>query len=218
MKIAIFGASSASGKLLVEKALAKGYEVTAFVRDKNKLAITNPKLNVICGDALNPVQVEEAVKRSAAVLSTLGPKGKPAVMAAESTRHIVAAMEKHGVKRLVVVSVAGIPVPQDKRGRNLISSLIKLLLKDVFVDRENQLAVLESSKVEWVAVRVSRLTDGPATGCVKAFFGNPSPSLKVTRSDLADFMLEQLTSDTWLNQAPILSNCVERKHVKSQAS
>lgn len=209
MKIAIFGASSASGKLLVEKALAKGYEVTAFVRDEAKLGIADPRLKVVCGDALNPAQVEEAVKRSDAVLSTLGPRGKLKVMAAQSTKYIVEAMEKHGVKRLVVVSVAGIPVPQDKRGRNLISGLIKLLLKDVFVDRENQLAVLEASKVEWVAVRVPRLTDEPATGSVKAFFGNPSPGLKVTRSDLADFMLEQLTSDKWLNRAPILSNGVE---------
>jgi putative NADH-flavin reductase len=206
MKVAIFGASSASGKLLVEKALVKGYEVTAFVRNETKLGITNPHLKVICGDALNAAQVEEAVKGTDAVLSTLGPRGKPAVMTAQSTRNIVDAMEKHDVKRLVVVSVAGIPVAQDQRGKNFISSLIKLFLKDVFVDRENQLAVLESSKVEWIAVRVSRLTDDVAKGWVKPFFGNPSPSLKVTRSDLADFMLDQLTSDQWMRQAPIISN------------
>ena len=127
-------------------------------------------------------------------------------MAAESTKHIVNAMQKHGVKRLVVVSVAGVPVPQDKRGFNLASALIKLFLKDVFVDRENQLAVLESSKVDWVTVRVPRLTDEPAKGSVKAFFGNPSPSMKVTRADVADFMLKQLTDDQWLRQAPIISN------------
>lgn len=206
MRLAIFGASSATGKLLVEKALAAGHDVTAFVRDTFRLGIQNERLSVICGDASNPADVESAVRGSDAVLSTLGPKGKPAVMAAQSTKHIVDAMEKHSARRIVVVSVAGIPVPQDKRSRNLIGSLIKLMLKDVFVDRENQLAVLESSSVEWVAVRVPRLTDGPATGFVKAFFGNPSPSLKVTRSDLADFMLEQLTRDQWLRQAPIVSN------------
>jgi len=79
-------------------------------------------------------------------------------------------------------------------------------LPDVFIDRENQLAVLESSQVDWVAVRVSRLTDDTATGSVRAFFGNPSPSMKVTRADLADFMLKQLTEPQWLKQAPIISN------------
>jgi hypothetical protein len=206
MKVAIFGASSASGRLLVEKALVKGYKVIAFVRDEKKAGLTDPNLTVVCGDALNPDQVEQAVKDSDAVLSTLGPKGKPTIMAAESTKNIVNAMEKHGVKRLVLVSVAGIAVPQDKRGFNPMGALIKLLLKKVFVDRENQLAVLNASNVEWVAVRVPRLTDDSATGSVRAFFGNPSPSQKITRSDVSEFMLQQLTDDRWLRQAPIISN------------
>lgn len=206
MKLTIFGASSPTGRKLVEKALAAGHEVKAFVRDASKLDVANRKLEVIVGDALNPAWVEDAVKGSDAVLSVLGPKGKPAVMVAESTRHIVKAMEKHDVKRLVLVSVAGIPVPQDRRGSNLVSALIKLFLKDVFADRENQLAVLASSNLDWVAVRVPRLTDDVPMGSVRAFFGNPSPRQKVTRADVADFMLKQLTDDQWLRQAPIISN------------
>ena len=125
-------------------------------------------------------------------------------MAAESTQNIVYAMEKHGAQRLVVTSVAGIAVPQDRRGFNLVGSLIKLLLKSAFIDRENQINVLEKSKLEWVAVRVPRLTDEPRTGSVTAFFGKPSPSMKVTRADLAEFMLKQLTEEQWLRQAPIV--------------
>lgn len=206
MKLTIFGASSATGKHLVEKALAAGHEVTAFVREPSRLGIKHEKLAIVAGDALNPAQVADAVKGSEAVLSTLGPKGKPAVMAAQSTQYIVDAMEKYKVKRLVIVSVAGISVPQDKRGFNPVSALIKLLLKDVFIDRENQLKVLEDSELDWIAVRVPRLTDNPATGSVKAFLGNASPAMKVTRADLADFMLKQLSSDQWCRQAPILSN------------
>jgi putative NADH-flavin reductase len=206
MKLTIFGASSATGKQLLEQALQAGYEVTAFVRDASNLEIKHERLKTVVGNALNPGDVENAVKGSDAVLSTLGPKGKPAVMTAETTNNIVAAMEKHGVKRLVVVSVAGVPVPQDRRGFNLAGRLIKVFLRDVFKDRENQLAVLESGKLDWVAIRVPRLTDEPARGSVKAFFGNPSPSMKVTRADLADFMLKQLADDRWLRQAPILSN------------
>lgn len=206
MQLTIFGASSATGKLLVEKALAAGHIVKAFVRDPAKLDITHSNLSITAGDALDPAQVEDAVRGCDAVLSTLGPKGKPAVMAAESTKNIVSAMEKHGVNRFVVVSVAGIAVERDQRGFNLVGVLIKLLLKSVFMDREKQLAVLGASRLDWVAVRVPRLTDDAATGTVKAFFGNPSPSMKVTRADLADFMLQQLTYNQWLNQAPILSN------------
>lgn len=206
MKIAIFGATSETGKQLVEQALGAGHEVTAFARDASKLAMQHRNLTVVPGDALNPGQVESAVRGSEAVLSVLGPKGKPMVMAAESTRNIVNAMEKYGVKRLVVVSVAGIAVPQDKRGFDLVGGLIKLLLKSVFADRENQLKVLEDSPVEWVAVRVPRLTNDPAKGATTAFFGAASPSQSVTRADLADFMLKQLIEDQWLRQSPILRN------------
>jgi putative NADH-flavin reductase len=206
MKLVIFGATSATGKLLVEKALTAGHEVIAFVRDESKLEDMSGKLTVICGNALNLSDIEAAVPGADAVLSTLGPKGKPAVMAAESTKNIVAAMEKHGVKRLVVVSVAGIAVPRDQRGFNLIAALLKLLLKDVFRDREQQLEILEGSSLEWIAVRVPRLTNDPSTGSVKAFFGNPSSRRKLSRADLADFMLRQLAEDQWLRQAPILSS------------
>lgn len=206
MKLTIFGASSASGKLLIEKALQAGHIVTAFVRDAAKLGMAHENLTVVVGDALNPAQVEEAVKGSEAVLSVLGPKGKPLVMAAESTRYIVTAMQKHGIQRLVVVSVAGVAVPQDKRGFNLVSALLKVLLKDVFSDREQQLSVLEASSLDWVAVRVPRLTNDPPTGKTRAFFGNPSPSQKLTRADLADFLLAQLTETQWLRQAPMVSN------------
>ncbi len=202
MKLTIFGASSPTGKLLVEKALARGHVTTAFVRDESKLDIDHPGLRVLCGDALKYEDIDAAVQGSAAILSTLGPKGKPAVMAAESTKNILNAMEKNGVKRLVLVSVAGIAVPQDKRGKSIIDSLLKVFLKDVFTDREKQLSVLNASKVDWVAVRVPRLTDGVGTGAVRAFFGKPSPAMKLTRSDLADFMLEQLTSDDWLARHP----------------
>jgi putative NADH-flavin reductase len=183
MKLTIFGATSATGKHLVDKALQAGHEVTAFVRDETKVTIKHERLKVLRGNALDPAQVEHALQESDAVLSTLGPKGKPAVMAAESTKNIVIAMQKHGVRRLVLVSVAGVPVPPDKRGFNLADALVKLFLKDVFIDRENQLAVLDSSGLDWVAIRVPRLTDAPATGSVRAFFGNPSPSMKVTRAD-----------------------------------
>jgi putative NADH-flavin reductase len=206
MKLTIFGASSPTGKLLVETALAKGYDVTAFIRDSSKLGITHPGLRVLCGDALKYENVEAAVQGSDAILSTLGPKGKPAVMAAESTENILSAMEKYGAKRMVLVSVAGVAVAQDKRGRSFIDSVLKFFLKDVFMDREKQLSVLNASKADWVVVRVPRLTNETATGSVKVFFGKPSPKMRLTRSSLADFMLEQVTSDQWLRQAPILCN------------
>ncbi len=209
MKITIFGASSASGQLLVEKALAAGHHVTAFVRDADKLDASHDRLTVVKGDALLPQTVEAAVQEAEAVLNVIGPIGTPTAITAETTQNIVDAMKKSGTKRIVVISVGGITVPEDQRTGfdKILSSLLKFLLNEMFQDREKQLEVLMDSGLEWVAVRVPRLVNGAASGKVFAgFFGEDGASTSLTRADLADFMLAQLTDDTWLGKAPLVTN------------
>jgi hypothetical protein len=148
------------------------------------------------------------VQGADAVLSTIGPKGNPKVMVAESTRNIVNAMKKYAVKRLVGVSVGGILHPKDTPSgfNRFLSGLIKLLQGEVFEDRERQLDILRQSGLEWVAVRVPRLLDESATGNVHAGYWGTGNGMSLTRADLASFMLKQLTEDVWLNQAPVVSN------------
>lgn len=209
MHLTIFGASSATGKHLVEQALAAGHTVTAFVRDADKLTRSNDNLTVVTGDALNPANVSAAVEGADAVLSTIGPKGKQTTVAAETTKNIAAAMRKHDVAHLVVVSVGGISVVQDNRSGfgNFFGKILKALLGPIFTDRERQLKILQESGLEWVAVRVPRLTDDPATGKIIAgFWGQEGIGSSLTRADLAAFMLAQLDEDTWLGKAPVVTN------------
>lgn len=208
MKITVFGASSASGRLLVDKALAGGHEVTAFVRNASSITQSDPRLRVVTGDALDAAAVDAAIDGADAVLSTIGPKGKPKSITTPATRNMVDAMAKHGVRRIVLISVAGIFQPQDRPAlpNKVISSLIKLFQRELFDDRTKQLELLRSSDVEWVAARVPRLTDGPATGKVYVGYWQPDTGLSLTRADLADTMLAQLTSDEWLGQAPVVAN------------
>jgi len=208
MNITVFGASSATGQLLVERALASGHDVTAFVRNAASITAVDPHLTVVTGDALDLRSVSDAVAGADAVLSTIGPKGKPRAITAAATQNIVDAMKEHGTRRLVLISVAGIFEPEDRpSGSNkVISGLIKMLQREVFEDREKQLDVLEASGLEWVATRVPRLTDKPATGQVYVGYWQNDTGLSLTRHDLADVMLAQLTSDEWLRTAPVVAN------------
>ncbi len=72
MKIVIFGAAGATGRILVERALAQGHKVTAFDRHTAALTIEHPKLSLIQGDIFNPSQVEEAIAEQDIVISVLG--------------------------------------------------------------------------------------------------------------------------------------------------
>jgi len=207
MKLAIFGASSASGKQLVDQALAAGHTITALLRDTTKLP-ARTGLTIVAGDATDAAKVADTVRGADAVLGLLGPKGPSAKgLCATSTRLIVDAMKQHGVRRVVIVSVAGVPMPQDKRDgvAKAIGALLKFFLKQMFADREAQIAALQASNTDWVVLRLPRLTNDPPTGKWALGYPAMSPKLVICRADLAAAMLAQLTDTTWLKQAPIIN-------------
>src|SRR2546426_11308042 len=72
MKLAIFGATGATGRCLVEQALDRGYDVTAFTRNPLALTTRHAHLSIVTGDVFHPVNVEEAVASQDAVLCTIG--------------------------------------------------------------------------------------------------------------------------------------------------
>jgi putative NADH-flavin reductase len=114
MKIAVFGATGKVGRHLVDQALDRGDEVTVFVRDASKLTTQQrERLKVMQGDVLAPKVVEQAVVGTRAVLSALGhTKTSSKDVLTEGIKNIVAAMNEHGVRRLVSLTGAGSETPK----------------------------------------------------------------------------------------------------------
>src|SRR5258708_10611372 len=106
MKIVIFGAAGSTGRVLVEQALEKGYEVTGFDRHTQALmTIQNPKLSIVQGDIFNADQVEAAIAGQDAVLCVLGVRpGVTIPVCSKGTENMLAAMQKVGVKRFICQS------------------------------------------------------------------------------------------------------------------
>jgi putative NADH-flavin reductase len=209
MNLVVFGATSKTGQHVVERALDAGHQVRAFARTPAKMELRHARLEVVEGDALHPDDVERAVAGQDAVISLIGPtETSPKFVASRSTEHILSAMRDHGVQRLVVASVAGIPVGEEGRGlgARLITGLLKLILGDMFTDRRRQLELLQQSDRAWTALRLPRLTDAPPTGDYELGITGFSPTMSITRADLAQAMLDQLDDDTYLRQAPKISN------------
>src|SRR5881396_3558199 len=109
LKVVVFGAAGQTGRLLTERAVADGHQVTAFVRDPARMDLLNGSVRVIQGNVLDSAAVDRAVAGQEAVLVALGTatrRGSPQVLP-QGIRHILAAMERHGVRRIVVLSAAG---------------------------------------------------------------------------------------------------------------
>jgi putative NADH-flavin reductase len=210
MKIVVFGAAGGTGRDVVEQALARGYEVTAFDRHIAPLAaIQHPKLTLVQGDIFNTDQVEGAIAGQDAVICVLGVKpGTTIPVCSTGTRHIIDAMQKTGVKRFVCQS-AFVVSALDGEWRE-VPWLLPVLplfpkIKKMFGDKVIQERFIKQSDLDWVIVRPAMLTNGPLTGVYKV--GDPltmPPFSKISRADAADFLLKQVVESAYLCRIPRL--------------
>lgn len=207
-KIVILGATGRTGYHLVEQALALGYEVVAYVRSPEKLAVQDKKLHIVSGELHEQAKLEAAVQGAVAVVSGLGPvpKAKERPLSA-GMQVVVAAMKAVGVERLIVSTGAGVGDPQDRPTvvDKVIKFLLKTISKDVFADSMGMVDVVRQSGLKWTIVRAPRLLDKPAVGQVQVgYLGDVG--IQLTRADFARFLLEQIEGEKWLGQAPVVSN------------
>jgi putative NADH-flavin reductase len=209
LKITLFGATGGTGKYLVEAALARGYYVTAFARNPAKLGLQSERLFTVEGDIQDPQKVFEAVAGADVVISVLGPtSNQPTFEVSRGMANILAAMQAYGVRRLVVSSGAGVSDLNDAPGLvdHLIGALLKLTSRHVLEDMRRTVDLVRTSDRDWTVVRVPMLTNDPKTGEVKVGYVGKGIGARISRSDMADFMLQQATDKTYLCQAPAISN------------
>ena len=208
MKVAVFGGTGRTGRHLIEGALRDGHEVVALVRDPGKLTARHERLRIVEGDVLIPSRVEKTIAGADAVLSALGhTKTSPKNVQTRGTAHIVAAMKKHGVRCVVSLTGAGVPDPADrpKPVDRVFTGLLKILQRDVLEDARRHAEILNESGLDAVIVRAPRLTDGPATGRYRVGAVGKDSGTKISRADVAGFMLRELTDDEYLGQMPMIS-------------
>jgi putative NADH-flavin reductase len=205
-RVLIVGATGGTGRQLVTQALERGYEVTALVRDRSRLQITHPRLTVIQGDVLDEGSVDAAMRGQEAVLSALGHKRyfSPTRILSEGTRTILRSMQAHGVRRFVCETSLGIGDSAGRMGVYYSLFLIPVILPFYFWDKARQERTIAGSDVEWVIVRPGVLTNGDKRGRFRhgRRVGSFLLTVRISRADVADFMLNQLTSDTYLRTAP----------------
>lgn len=202
MRIIVFGATGGTGREVVRQALAEGHQVTAFVRNPKRPINGDERLQAVVGDALDPQAVAEAIAGQDAVVVALGSRDRGKVrVRGEGTANVIRAMETHHVPRLVVVSAGGVG-DSYREVPLLIKALIKTVLRHTYRDHEEQERHVLNSELDWVIVRPAMLTDGPATGRYHDSMANgDSGSGKVSRADVAGFVLRQLGDDRYLRKA-----------------
>jgi hypothetical protein len=75
----------------------------------------------------------------------------------------------------------------------------------MFADKVLQEQEIVQSDLDWIIVRPAKLTDGPRKGEYQV--SEPlliGPGAKISRADVADFLLKQVSDDTFLHKVPRL--------------
>jgi putative NADH-flavin reductase len=197
MKVVIFGATGRTGRLLVKGALARGHDVTAFVRAPDKLGSLQDLVHVVQGDVLDGGAVSDAVDGQDAALVALGvavKKRDPAVNA-QGTLNVIRSMQRYGLRRLVVLSAGGAQQGPDPNLPWAFEHVVKpLFLKHAFADLRRMETSVRQSELDWTIVRAAGgLTDGPARGGYRVGPGHSlSGGRRIARADVAAFMLDEL--------------------------
>lgn len=206
MKVLVVGAAGKTGRAVVDQAMKEGHEVTALVHSDGAYGV--PGVAVRVGDARDAETVEAAVTGQDAVIDTVGGKTpyKHTTLEASVAKTIIAAMQRHGVRRLVVTSSVG--VGDSTANTPFIVKILQMtFLRGAGPDKAGMESAVRGSDLDWVITRPAVLNEKPATGDVRVFSSdNREKAQGVTRADLAAFLVAQLTSDDHLREAVTLAN------------
>lgn len=204
----MLGATGGTGRALLEQAVAAGFDITVLVRNPDKLPDCARTVRVVTGDLLKDSAVlDAAVPGCDAVVSALGvgPSLRSGHLMTRSAPAIVAAMQRHSVRRLIVTSAFGVGVT--RRDTPLLPRLfIATLLRDLYADKEAGEQAILTSDLDWTIVYPVGLSNGPRTGRYRvgerlSLTGFPH----ISRADVADFLLRQVEDRSYIRKGVLIA-------------
>lgn len=211
MNVIIFGAAGGIGRHAVKHALSKGYRVTAYLRNADKLKISDKNLQVVEGEISDYTAVAKALEGQDAVIWCVGirMKGRYSNMESlEGHKVLLAAMEEKSVKRLVDWGTPSVSFEKDKK--SFITIVPGIMAGILFKTAKQEMVgigeLLKASHLDWTLVRFMAPKDTPYTGNVKVGFGDVKMKFAISREDIGAFMVEQAESRQYLHSMPIIGS------------
>lgn len=205
MKILLLGATGGVGKHFLQFALERGDEVTALVRNPEKITFSHPQLTVVQGDVFQLNDVKKVMGGQEAVVSCLN-TSKSIHESDELQRMIgncVEAMQESDVQHIVYCASAGVEneIPGEK-GKEVMH-----FLRHPLYDHAQAIQKIRNAGLQYTIARPGGLMNEDHTGkYLEAETGIPASTNRINRADVADFMLKALHDKNYLGKSIGLSN------------
>lgn len=208
MQVTVFGASGKVGQRVVKILLAQNYSVIAFIHQHNPFE-PHQKLRFVRGDIHISSNVSHAVTGSQAVISTLGSWGtKEKDIVSTGIINIIQAAEGHNTLRVVCLTGADALASGDHS--NLLQRMQRLLIyrspaRKILVDGEQQINVLQKSKLQWTVLRSPIMTNAGSVNQYVISNKRPSVLATINRDSVALALVELLHDQHFINKAPYIA-------------
>ena len=210
MKVFIFGATSPTGKMVLENLLAENHLVTAVARNPDSISTRHENFTLVKGDVFSPSSFEDSIKGNDIVVSILGTgsNNKPTTIYSTGGQNILDAMRKAGIKKLITITSGGVQKDDPTIQNSFFYKYVGLwYLRHIYSDMAIWEGILEQSKdIDWICIRPTYLRNGALT---KKYRVNktysPQKGWKISRADLADFITKQVTSNELIHQKPVIA-------------
>lgn len=204
------GATGALGGECLKQCLEAKHDVTVLARTPAKIpSELRDRITVVEGDGLDPEAVTRALEGGCeVVLLAVGIDARsPEDICTNVTRHVVDAMPRLGVRRLVWCGGGSTIVEDDAvtLGSRFVAFFASTFMAKRSRDKQHQFDLLIASRhVDWVGVRPLQMREGERRGVYRIGFHPYNGMSKIHFADCAHAMLRMLDDDTWRHKAPIV--------------
>lgn len=160
MKLFLIGATGRTGTHVIYLGLARGHQVTAFVRSPEKITRQATGLKVVKGNPMDAAEMAKALPGHDAVITALGAVPsevlKPHTLMRDAAAATVSAMQQARVRRLLILS-ASLLFPS----KNLFYILGRFVLRENNKDLQAAEKIYQESGLDWTIARPPRLVQNP---------------------------------------------------------
>lgn len=208
-KIAVIGGTGKSGKYLVHQLLTQGFNLKLLVRNPDQFQIQSPLIEVVHGNVNHYNTVLQLVEGCQAVISTLGlgqPNSETSIFS-QATKNVLRAMESCKIPRYIVITGLNVDTPFDQKSpkTQFATDWMKINYPLTTSDKQLEYNLLSESSFDWTLVRLPMIEQTDDKGEIVVSLDD-CPDDKISATDLAFFLIGQLSDKTYLRQAPFIAN------------
>jgi putative NADH-flavin reductase len=207
LKIAVLGGGGRTGKYLAANLIDRGFSVKLLLRKPEEFQTKSSLIEIVKGDATDSGAILHLVQDCQAIISTVGQRPGEPLVASKAVANVLEAMEKYGLKRFISLAGLNIDTPFDQKSQQTsrATEWMKANFPEIHADRQTAYSFLSASKLNWTLVRVPFIEFMDAAGELAVNLED-CPGNKICAGNLAIFLVDQLSDDTYIRKAPFVAN------------